>query len=109
MDMLNAVESGIQELEKRADALADESPGEHPLVTQYRDTVRKGELGGIGLGALGGLGLGLLGRKALGHGAMLPILGTAVGGLGGKLLGRMGGEEYGVKQLSDATGLPWDV
>ncbi|RLI87998.1 MAG: hypothetical protein DRP01_00160 [Archaeoglobales archaeon] len=109
MDLNRILEAGIADLEKRAEALAPESPDEHPLVTQYRDVVRGGEIGGTGLGALGGIGLGLLGRKAFGQGVMLPFLGGSLGGLAGKQLGRSGGEQVGAKILSEQTGVPWEV
>lgn len=109
MDLSQILKAGVADLEKRAEALAPESPDEHPLVTQYRDLVRKVEMGGTAMGGLGGIGLGLLGRKLLGQGAMLPVLGGAFGGLAGKQLGRRGGEELGATALTQQTGVPWEV
>ena len=111
MTRAEIIASGMAYLEKKAQEYlsAEPEPGEHPVLTEYRNIVRRGELGGTGVGALAGGGLGLLGRRAFGKGMLLPIAGALGGGLLGKYYGRQLGEEAGAKSLEQATGIPWSA
>jgi len=111
MTRAEIIAAGLADLEKRAQEYlsAEPEPGEHPVLSEYRNIVRRGELGGTGLGALAGGGLGMLGRKAFGKGMLLPAAGALGGGLLGKYFGRQAGEEAGAKSLEQATGIPWEA
>jgi uncharacterized protein YcfJ len=104
---LNFIRSKIKG-EKQAEVLPPYTEGEDPLVTQYREDVRRPELLGTGLGALAGGSLGaLLGPSK--YKIPLGLAGLTGGGLLGKFLGRRHGELKATNQLSEALGIPLEL
>jgi len=91
--------------------LAVKKTAQEDPFAQFDATTRGGEMIGTGVGAGTGALLGrLLGRRVGAVGDLFfPVAGAATAGLLGKYLGRKGGEQVGLKQLEETTGVPWEL